>query len=73
MSWEKETGKSQHVDFQCIKSKSITNLATAATDIPQDQLVVMHPALQVDELHIFPTHPPSGNNDLNPDAQNPMP
>ena len=72
MSWEKEEGKSRHVDFQCVKSKSITNLAAAAADIPQDQLVVMHPALQVDELHIFPTHPPSGNNDLDPDARNPM-
>ena len=73
MSWEKETGKSQHVDFQCIKSKSITNLATAATDIPQDQLVFVHPTPQVDKLDILPIHPPSSNNDLNPDAQNPMP
>uniref|UniRef100_U3IA72 BTB domain containing 10 n=1 Tax=Anas platyrhynchos platyrhynchos TaxID=8840 RepID=U3IA72_ANAPP len=40
MSWEKEEGKSRHVDFQCVKSKSITNLAAAAADIPQDQLVV---------------------------------
>lgn len=27
MSWEKEEAKSRHVDFQCVKSKSITNLA----------------------------------------------
>ena len=72
MSWEKEEGKSRHVDFQCVKSKSITNLAAAAADIPQDQLVVMHPTPQVDELDILPIHPPSGNNDLDPDAQNPM-
>uniref|UniRef100_H0VWD9 BTBD10/KCTD20 BTB/POZ domain-containing protein n=1 Tax=Cavia porcellus TaxID=10141 RepID=H0VWD9_CAVPO len=72
MSWEKEEGKSRHVDFQCVKSKSITNLAAAAADIPQDQLVVMHPTPQVDELDIFPMHPASGNNDLDPDAQNPM-
>ncbi|KAG7274438.1 hypothetical protein CRUP_033594, partial [Coryphaenoides rupestris] len=45
MSWEKEEGKSRHVDFQCVKSKSITNLAAAAADIPQDQLV-MHPGPQ---------------------------
>ncbi|XP_061677613.1 BTB/POZ domain-containing protein 10-like isoform X2 [Syngnathoides biaculeatus] len=51
MSWEKEEGKSRHVDFQCVKSKSTTNLAAAAADIPQDQLVVMHPpGPQVDEL-----------------------
>ncbi|XP_077494646.1 BTB/POZ domain-containing protein mrityu [Amblyomma americanum] len=31
MSWEKEEAKSRHVDFQCVKSKSVTNLA-AATD-----------------------------------------
>jgi BTB/POZ domain-containing protein 10 len=30
MSWEKEEAKSRHVDFQCVKSKSITNLAEAA-------------------------------------------
>uniref|UniRef100_A0A7N9ART0 BTB (POZ) domain containing 10a n=1 Tax=Mastacembelus armatus TaxID=205130 RepID=A0A7N9ART0_9TELE len=55
MSWEKEEGKSRHVDFQCVKSKSITNLAAAAADIPQDQLVVMHPpGPQVDELDTLP-------------------
>nr|XP_055174967.1 BTB/POZ domain-containing protein 10-like [Nyctereutes procyonoides] len=72
MSWEKELGKSRHVDFQCVKSKSITNFAAAAADIPQEQLVVLHPTPQVDELDILPIHPPSGNNDLDPDAQNPM-
>lgn len=72
MSWEKEEGKSGHVDFQCVKSKSITNLAAAATDIPQDQLVVMYPTPQVDELYILPIHPPSSSNDLDPEAQNPV-
>ncbi|CAG5117362.1 unnamed protein product [Candidula unifasciata] len=32
MSWEKEENKSRHVDFQCVKSKSITNLAQAADE-----------------------------------------
>lgn len=37
LSWEKEENKSRHVDFQCvIKSKSITNLAAAAADTPED-------------------------------------
>uniref|UniRef100_A0A3P8SNC2 BTB (POZ) domain containing 10a n=1 Tax=Amphiprion percula TaxID=161767 RepID=A0A3P8SNC2_AMPPE len=55
MSWEKEEGKSRHVDFQCVKSKSTTNLAAAAADIPQDQLVVMQPpGPQVDELDTLP-------------------
>ncbi|XP_039664545.1 BTB/POZ domain-containing protein 10-like isoform X4 [Perca fluviatilis] len=58
MSWEKEEGKSRHVDFQCVKSKSTTNLAAAAADIPQDQLVVMHPpGPQVDELDTLPQPP----------------
>ncbi|EHB04301.1 BTB/POZ domain-containing protein 10 [Heterocephalus glaber] len=72
MSWEKEEGKSQHVDFQCVKSKSIPTLAAAAADIPQDQLVVIHPTPQVDEVDILPIHPRSGNSDLDPEAQNPM-
>ncbi|XP_059191291.1 BTB/POZ domain-containing protein 10-like [Centropristis striata] len=61
MSWEKEEGKSRHVDFQCVKSKSTTNLAAAAADIPQDQLVVMLPVgPQVDELDTLP-QPPGGS------------
>ncbi|XP_075998593.1 BTB/POZ domain-containing protein 10-like isoform X2 [Genypterus blacodes] len=58
MSWEKEEGKSRHVDFQCVKSKSTTNLAAAAADIPQDQLVVMQGPTgpQVDELDTLPGH-----------------
>lgn len=70
MSWEKEEGKSRHVDFQCVKSKSITNLAAAAADIPQDQLVVMHPTPQVDELDILPIHPQPSNSDTDPEGQN---
>jgi hypothetical protein len=41
MSWEKE--KSRHVDFQCVRSKSITNLLEAAADVVQDiQLSQQH-------------------------------
>ncbi|KAJ8370197.1 hypothetical protein SKAU_G00102250 [Synaphobranchus kaupii] len=36
LSWEKEEGKSRHVDFQCVRSKSVPNLASApATPTPQ--------------------------------------
>lgn len=78
MSWEKEEGKSRHVDFQCVKSKSITNLAAAAADIPQDQLVVMHPpAAQVDELDVLPQPPqaqqPSYHYEPPPDPDSPSP
>ena len=31
MSWEKE--KSRHVDFQCVRSKSITNLLDTSSDL----------------------------------------
>ncbi|XP_053487459.1 BTB/POZ domain-containing protein 10a isoform X2 [Ictalurus furcatus] len=58
MSWEKEEGKSRHVDFQCVKSKSISNLAAAAADMPHDQLVALHAGPQVDELDILPNHHP---------------
>lgn len=37
MSWEKEEAKSRHVDFQCVKSKSVTNLAEAASEPTLDQ------------------------------------
>ncbi|XP_067445023.1 BTB/POZ domain-containing protein 10-like isoform X1 [Thunnus thynnus] len=71
MSWEKEEGKSRHVDFQCVKSKSTTNLAAAAADIPQDQLVVMHPpGPQVDELE---TPPQPGASDPHQPAPGPGP
>ena len=40
LSWEKEEAKSRHVDFQCVKSKSITNLAEAAADLVQDLQLV---------------------------------
>lgn len=33
MSWEKEEAKSRHVDFQCVKSKSITNLADGSPPV----------------------------------------
>lgn len=40
MSWEKEEAKSRHVDFQCVKSKSVTNLAEAAAEPAIDQNVI---------------------------------
>uniref|UniRef100_A0A3B3YTV2 BTB domain-containing protein n=1 Tax=Poecilia mexicana TaxID=48701 RepID=A0A3B3YTV2_9TELE len=76
MSWEKEEGKSRHVDFQCVKSKSTTNLAAAAADIPQDQLVVMQPpGPQVDELDTLPPLPtlPHFKTAADPDVQTPPP
>lgn len=39
-SWEKEESRSRHVDFQCVKSKSITNLAEAVADEPDMQVCI---------------------------------
>ncbi|XP_042689430.1 BTB/POZ domain-containing protein KCTD20 isoform X1 [Centrocercus urophasianus] len=50
MSWEKEEGKSRHVDFQCVRSKSLTNLVTVGDDVLEDHEVIMHHPPQVDEL-----------------------
>ncbi|EPQ17335.1 BTB/POZ domain-containing protein KCTD20 [Myotis brandtii] len=50
MSWEKEEGKSRHVDFQCVQSKSLTNLVAAGEDVLEDQEILMHHLPQVDEL-----------------------
>uniref|UniRef100_A0A182LY98 BTB domain-containing protein n=1 Tax=Anopheles culicifacies TaxID=139723 RepID=A0A182LY98_9DIPT len=46
MSWEKEEAKSRHVDFQCVKSKSVTNLAEATAD----------PALELDSGELYKGH-----------------
>uniref|UniRef100_A0A4W3GD03 Potassium channel tetramerization domain containing 20 n=1 Tax=Callorhinchus milii TaxID=7868 RepID=A0A4W3GD03_CALMI len=56
-SWEKEEGKSRHVDFQCVRSKSITNLAAAAADVPRDQYGITCLPPQVDELDILRVSP----------------
>jgi len=47
VSWEKEESRSRHVDFQCVnKSKSITNLAAAAADTPNDHQLIEAEALE---------------------------
>ncbi|XP_053677170.1 BTB/POZ domain-containing protein 10 [Anopheles nili] len=65
MSWEKEEAKSRHVDFQCVKSKSVTNLAEATAD----------PALELDsagnplpQRHFEISHEPDAEPFLRPDA-----
>ncbi|XP_019369451.1 PREDICTED: BTB/POZ domain-containing protein KCTD20 isoform X2 [Gavialis gangeticus] len=50
MSWEKEEGKSRHVDFQCVRSKSLTNLVAVGDDASEDQEMLLHHPPQVDEL-----------------------
>ncbi|KAL7648297.1 UNVERIFIED_CONTAM: hypothetical protein RMT77_000203 [Armadillidium vulgare] len=45
MSWEKEEAKSRHVDFQCVKSKSVTDLAEATADpvLERERVVTLDP------------------------------
>ncbi|XP_066559419.1 BTB/POZ domain-containing protein KCTD20 isoform X2 [Amia ocellicauda] len=52
LSWEKEEGKSRHVDFQCVRSKSVPNLAAAGGEgSPRTPAAHHHhPPPQVDEL-----------------------
>lgn len=59
MSWEKEEAKSRHVDFQCVKSKSITNLAAAAADTPTEQGLVEQMVQQQGDAAegVVPPHP----------------
>lgn len=61
MSWEKEEAKSRHVDFQCVKSKSVTNLAEAAADPPLDSnQQFAHPAPGVGVAFDQPSHAGGG-------------
>lgn len=48
LSWEKEEGKSRHVDFQCVRSKSVPNLAAPGEG--GAAWVGSVPTPQVDEL-----------------------
>ncbi|GFQ86542.1 hypothetical protein TNCT_131921 [Trichonephila clavata] len=67
MSWEKEEAKSRHVDFQCVKSKSITNLAAAAADgaleavapanVPAGAVEGAIGGLLDEEVIVLPPHP----------------
>ncbi|GFW71749.1 hypothetical protein TNCV_219631 [Trichonephila clavipes] len=61
MSWEKEEAKSRHVDFQCVRSKSITNLAadgleaSASTNSAAAERVAVDG--NYDEIYLLPPHP----------------
>ena len=48
MSWEKEEAKSRHVDFQCVKSKSLTNLLEAI--VPAESAPVDGPLAAIDPV-----------------------
>lgn len=54
LSWEKEEAKSRHVDFQCVRSKSITNLT--AVDGVDGGSVEMVPPLETVEGPPPPYH-----------------
>ena len=54
MSWEKE--KSRHVDFQCVRSKSITNLLDVSFDLVQDTSRVYDDHISNREHHEYFVH-----------------
>ena len=45
VSWEKEEAKSRHVDFQCVRTKSLTNLS-AVDGIAGEPVDEMIPPLE---------------------------
>lgn len=45
VSWEKEEAKSRHVDFQCVRTKSLTNLS-AVDGIAGEAVGEMVPPLE---------------------------
>ncbi|CAD7083395.1 unnamed protein product [Hermetia illucens] len=70
MSWEKEEAKSRHVDFQCVKSKSVTNLAEANADPPlvldASGNPIPPPPIPIEQE----IRPAIGNNDIEENAIN---
>ncbi|TRY91912.1 hypothetical protein DNTS_029630 [Danionella cerebrum] len=58
LSWEKEQGKSRHVDFQCVRSRSVPNLIAVMGEGPV--CAGTTPAPQVDELDRLNGPVPSG-------------
>ncbi|XP_017057937.1 BTB/POZ domain-containing protein 10 [Drosophila ficusphila] len=56
MSWEKEEAKSRHVDFQCVKSKSVTNLAEANADPPLELDASGNPILPIAVVNPHPNN-----------------
>ncbi|KAM8977178.1 BTB/POZ domain-containing protein KCTD20-like, partial [Pelodytes ibericus] len=50
LSWEKEEGKSRHVDFQCVTSKLVSAFSTVVGYVSEDADVVIYHPPQVDEL-----------------------
>ncbi|EDV40559.1 uncharacterized protein Dana_GF23868 [Drosophila ananassae] len=57
MSWEKEEAKSRHVDFQCVKSKSVTNLAEANADPPLELDASGNPIPPIAVVNPHPNNP----------------
>ncbi|XP_041084275.1 BTB/POZ domain-containing protein KCTD20-like isoform X2 [Polyodon spathula] len=49
LSWEKEEGKSRHVDFQCVRSKSLPSMVGGGEGGTPHSHAPLHPP-QVDEL-----------------------
>lgn len=73
MSWEKEEAKSRHVDFQCVKSKSVTNLAEAAADPALDATGNPINAIALLQEPVVQQEPPMLGSDADADGAAGMP
>ena len=61
MSWEKEENKSRHVDFQCVRSKSITNLSLDGVESNLDSETVAR--VDLGSANVVPSSNSSSQND----------
>uniref|UniRef100_A0A183SHS8 BTB_3 domain-containing protein n=1 Tax=Schistocephalus solidus TaxID=70667 RepID=A0A183SHS8_SCHSO len=62
MSWEQEENKSRHVDFQCVKSKSVSDLTSL------EQAVIDRPPETLPTTSFPQPPPPSASSPLSPRA-----
>lgn len=56
MSWEEEENKSRHVDFQCVKSKSVSDLTTGLEQAVVDPLPPHFVRSPLSQLRSSPLH-----------------
>jgi BTB/POZ domain-containing protein 10 len=57
MSWEKEEAKSRHVDFQCVRSRSVNSLFDSNDDNNNSNNALLLPFLEAAQNQIIPPPP----------------
>ncbi|CAF1674267.1 unnamed protein product [Adineta ricciae] len=64
MSWEKEEAKSRHVDFQCVRSRSVNSLFDSNDDNSNSNNAFILPFLEAAQNQVIP--PPPSSRELFP-------